>query len=354
MVLLKGTRGSLGEAVLSNAQKFCNRFAVVLAIALSLSVLVRAQAPQASEAQPGGIMGTVIDVNSDAVAGATVALVSPESADRHAVVTADNGFFKFEDVKPGTYTLTVSAEGFTDSTPPAITIDAGEIKLLDTVQLALATQQATVRVSGDPVEIATQQVKFEETQRIFGVIPNFYISYDGENSAPLTTAMKFNLAFKVSRDPITFAGIALVAGLRQAGNYPDYGQGMKGYSQRLAVTGGPVLTDVMIGGAILPSLLHQDPRYFYQGTGTTRSRLQHAILAPFICKGDNGKSQPNFSSVGGDLASAALANLYYPPANRGAEFVFSTFAVGTAERIISTVAQEFILDKYTHRGIRSN
>lgn len=354
MILLKCTGESRFGAVASNAQNVCIRLAAVMAIALSLSVHVSAQAPQASEAQSGGMMGTVIDMNSDAVPGATVALIGPGATDRKTVQTAENGFFKFEDVKPGTYALAVTAEGFTDSTSSSITMDPGEIKLLDTIQLALAIQQTTVRVSGDPVEIATQQVKIEETQRIFGVIPNFYISYDGDNAAPLTTAMKFNLAFKVSRDPITFAGIALVAGLRQAGHYPDYGQGVKGYSQRLAVTGGPVLTDVMIGGAILPSLLHQDPRYFYQGTGTTRSRLRHAVLAPFICKGDNGKWQPNYSTVGGDLASAALANLYYPPANRGAEFVFSTFAVGTAERILSTVAQEFILNKYTHRGVRSN
>lgn len=354
MILLNGACGSFFEAFPLNAQKLCNRLVALIVIALSLSVIVRAQAPQVSDAQPAGIMGTVIDMNNDAVAGATVALVGPETTDRRTVETADNGFFKFEDVKPGSYTLAVSAAGFTDSTPAAITIGPGEIKLLDTIQLALAPQQTTVRVSGDPVEIATQQVKFEETQRIFGVIPNFYITYDGANAAPLTTAMKFNLAYKVSRDPITFAGIALVAGIRQAGDYPDYGQGVKGYSQRLAVTAAPVLTDVMIGGAILPSLLHQDPRYFYQGTGTTRSRLRHAVLAPFICKGDNGKSQPNFSTVGGDLASAALANLYYPPANRGAEFVFSTFAVGTAERILSTVAQEFILNKYTHRGVHTN
>jgi hypothetical protein len=354
MIFSRGRGGSLSTGIPSNARKFFSRLGTVSLVALSLSALVRAQAPQESEVQAGEIMGTVIDVNSDPVAGATVALVSSETTDRRSVVTADNGFFKFEDVKPGTYVLNVSAEGFADSTSPAIPLDPGEVKLLDTVKLAINTQQTTVKVSGDPVEIATQQVKFEETQRIFGVIPNFYISYDGDNAVPLTTKMKFDLALKVSRDPITFAGIALVAGVRQAGDYPDYGQGAKGYSQRVAVTAAPVFTDIMIGGAILPSLLHQDPRYFYQGTGTTGSRLRHAMLAPFICKGDNGKSQPNYSTVGGDLASAALANLYYPPANRGAEFVFSSFAIGTAERVISTVAQEFILNKYTHRGVRTN
>ena len=89
----------------------------------------------------------------------------------------------------------------------------------------------------------------------------------------------------------------------------------------------------MIGGAILPSLLHQDPRYFYQGTGTTGSRIRHAMFNPFVARGDNGKWQPNYSSLGGDLAASALSNLYYPQADRGAGLVFGNFAIGTAERI---------------------
>src|SRR4029077_19381958 len=108
-------------------------------------------------------------------------------------------------------------------------------------------------------------------------------------------------------------------------------------------------TDIMIGGAILPSLLHQDPRYFYQGTGTTGSRLRHAILSAFIAKGDNGKWQPNYSSVGGNLASAGLANLYFPKSNRGGGLVISQFALGTAERIGANVAQEFFLGKFARR-----
>jgi hypothetical protein len=68
-------------------------------------------------------------------------------------------------------------------------------------------------------------------------------------------------------------------------------------------------TDIFIGGAILPWLLHQDPRYFYQGTGTQKSRALHAVANPFVCRGDNGKRQPNYSSIGGDLASGAISNL---------------------------------------------
>jgi hypothetical protein len=118
----------------------------------------------------------------------------------------------------------------------------------------------------------------------------------------------------------------------------------------LGVVAADGFSDIMIGGAILPSLLHQDPRYFYQGTGTTGSRMRHAALSAFIAKGDNGKWQPNYSTLGGDLASAGIANLYYPRSNRGAGLVFGNFAIGTAERIGANLAQEFLLGRFTRRG----
>jgi hypothetical protein len=144
--------------------------------------------------------------------------------------------------------------------------------------------------------------------------------------------MKFKLALKVSVDPVTAAGVFLVASAKQAGNSPNFGQGWGAFGEPAGVTAVDGFSDIMIGGAILPSLLHQDLRYFYQGTGTTSSRVRHAMFSPFVAKGDNGKWQPNYSSVGGDLASSALADLYYPTSNRGAGSVFGNFAVQTADR----------------------
>ncbi len=106
----------------------------------------------------------------------------------------------------------------------------------------------------------------------------------------------------------------------------------------------------MIGGAILPSLLHQDPRYFYQGTSTNESRTLHALSYPFVCKGDNGRWQPNYSSMGGVLASSAISNAYYPKSNRGVGLVFENFAIGSAARIADAVLKEFVLRKFTHNA----
>ena len=331
--------------------RFCVCAATIVAMALTLAMRTEAQAVQSPETPLGQITGTVTDVKGDAVFGATVILRrSLESTDRRTVVTTENGFFRFDSVIPAVpYNITIIADGFAEWTAPGITLEPGQDKLLGGISLRIATQNTSMQVTYDPVEIATEQVKIEESQRILGIIPNYYISFDGQNAAPLTTKMKFDLALKVSHDPVTIAGVGLIAGLRQATNSPNYPQGAKGFGERFGATAADGFTDIMVGGAILPSLLHQDPRYFYQGTGPIRSRLRHAILSAFLAKGDDGKWQPNYSSVGGNLASAAMSNLYFPNSNRGAGLFLSQFALGTGERIGANVAQEFLLGKLTHR-----
>lgn len=332
---------------------FC--VATVVAMALTLATHTQAQAVQSPENPLGQITGTVTDIKGDAVIGATVILTrSPESTDQRKVVTTESGFFGFDALIPEVpYCITINADGFAKWTSPAMILEPGQVKLLGAISLRIATQNTTMLVTYDPIEIAAEQVKIEQTQRIFGIIPNFYTSFDGENAVPLTTKMKFDLALKVSYDPVTIAGVGLIAGVRQAANSPNYPQGAKGFGERYGATAADGLTDIMVGGAILPSLLHQDPRYFYQGTGTARSRLRHAILSAFIARGDNSTWQPNYSSVGGNLASAAISNLYFPKSNRGVGLVFSQFALGTGERIAANVAQEFLLGKLTHRPRRN-
>ncbi len=324
-------------------------FGAALAVALVLSALASGQNSQAAS-RSATIMGTVTDVNGDAIPDAAVVLKEVEGNDPRTIVSTETGMFEFHDVTPGvTYQVRISAKNFADWVSPPIILNPDQFKIVTGIQLRIAAERTTVDVHYDPAEVATEQFKAEEKQRVFGIIPNFYISYDSD-PAPLTTAMKFKLALKVSTDPVTAAGTLLVAGAKQAGNTPNYGQGWGAYGKRFGAVAADGFSDIMIGGAILPSLLHQDPRYFYQGTGTTGSRIRHAVFSPFVARGDNGTWQPNYSSLGGDLASSALANLYYPRSNRGAGLVLGNFAIGTAERIGASLAQEFLLGKFTRRG----
>jgi len=320
-----------------------------LAVALFLCLPALSQSNQ-SALGTAIVMGTVTDVNGDVVPNATVVLKEVEGSDPLTIVTNDDGMFEFHDVTPGTaYQLRVSAKDYEDWLSTPIILKPDQFKIVTGIQLRIAPFRITINVHDDPVKVATEQFKAEEKQRVFGIIPNVYVSYESD-PAPLTTGMKFKLALKVSTDPVTAAGVLLVASAKQAGNTPDYGQGWGAYGKRVGAVTTDGFSDIMIGGAILPSLLHQDPRYFYQGTGTTGSRFRHAVLNTFVARGDNGKSQPNYSSLGGVLASSSLANLYYPKSNRGVGLVFGNFAIGIAERIGASLAQEFLLGKFTRRG----
>ena len=305
--------------------------------------------PDAPQAQPGMIVGTVLDVNNDTVPGARVVLQGADRKDPRTIVSNNNGFFEFNAVEPGTYHVTISAQGFADWTSPDIILNPGQYVILKASNLRIPEERTTITVTpAVSEEIAREQVKAEEQQRVFGFIPNFYVVYD-RNPAPLTSKLKFQLATKVLFNPVTILASAAVAGFNQAGDIPNYGQGAKGYAERFGATYAGAATDIMVGGAILPSLLHQDPRYFYQGTGSHKSRALHAISRAFVCNGDNGRLQPNYSTIGGDLAAAAIASAYYPPSDRGPGRAFGTTLINTGERALANLAQEFVLRRLTPR-----
>ena len=299
--------------------------------------------------QPAGLSGTVTDNNQGIVPGARIELDGPTPADARTATANENGGFAFNNLKPGVpYHVTISADGFVSWTSPAIVLDPGQYRILTDAELRLAggSTSITVSAASSDIALATQQVQLEEQQRVLGVIPNFYVVYD-RNPAPLTTKLKFKLALRAETDPVTLLGAGFVAGLDQEGATPDYDQGSSGYAKRLGALYTNGFTDIMFGGAILPSLLHQDPRYFYQGEGTNRSRLLHALSSPFVAKGDNGRWQPNYSSVGGDLIAGAISNAYYPESNRGARLVFVNAGITTGGRMVNGVIQEFLLRRFT-------
>ena len=178
--------------------------------------------------------------------------------------------------------------------------------------MGVATTVTDVEVGVSQVEVAEEQMKVEEQQRVLGVLPNFYVSYIPD-AAPLTSKQKFKLAWRTVIDPFTLVFVAGAAGVEQAqDHFEGYGQGAQGYAKRVGAGYGDTLTGTFIGGAILPSILKQDPRDFYKGTGSVRSRFLYAIANAFICKGDNKRWQPNYSNILGSLAAGGISNLHHP------------------------------------------
>jgi hypothetical protein len=325
-----------------------SKFLRTLFLCICAATMAPAQQLATPEAQPGTIVGTVLDFRGDVISGASVVLQGPSRDDVRPIAAQENGSFKFDSVKAGIpYHLSVTAPGFANWTSNEIILAPGQYFILTGINLRLATVQVTVTVV-PPQELATQQLKAQEQQRIVGVIPNFFVSYEPD-AVPLSPKLKFHLAFRFLVDPVTNAGFVANAGLYQAGGWPSYSQNLKGFGQRLGATYVGGYTDILVGSAVLPSLLHQDPRYFFQGTGTRKSRLLHALSTPFVTKGDNGHRQFNFSDIGGNLASGAIANAYYPDKDRGVNLVVRSALIGAGGRMAAAVAQEFLLHKFTSR-----
>ena len=315
-----------------------------------------AQQDSLASPQPGGsdapqgasISGTALDTNGGVVPGAAVVLEPTAAGGSQTATTSDNGSFSFDRLKPGAYQVAVSAHGFAKWTSGEIDLTPGQYFILTGIQMKLAIVITTV-TAVTPEQIATQQVHVEETQRALGFIPNFYVVYD-RRPEPLTARLKFQLAFRALTDPVTLGGFVANASIYQAVRYPDYQEGWAGYGQRLGSTFAGGYTGVLVGDALLPSLLHQDPRYFYRGTGTTKSRLLHALSYPVMTRGDNGRSEINYSGIGGDLAAGAMANAYYPQQERGARLVLNSALIGAGGRIANGLVQEFVLRKVTSRS----
>lgn len=290
----------------------------------------------------------VTDAYGDVVQGAVVILEDGTPADRRALESSDLGVFQFSGLRPGVvYHITIKGKGFEDWSSQPITLKPGEFFNVTGIKLKFPDSASSVTVYANTAQIAVEQVQVAEKQRVLGFIPNFYVVYDSKNAVPLPAKLKFQMAFKTAIDPVNILGSAFIAAVDQAADSPDYQQGWAGYGQRFGASYTDGFTDIMFGGAILPTLLHQDPRYYYKGTGSTASRLKHALAYPFFCKGDNGHMEINYSTIGGDLISSSLANLYYPKSNRGVGLTFTNFGISTAERGLSTVLQEFVLRKLT-------
>ena len=302
--------------------------------------------PDPAQRLPGIINGAVVDQTGAAVAGAEIKLIRETSADR-TVSTAEDGQFTLLNIEPGPFQLTISSPGFASQNFFGI-LHPGETFAVPGIALIVAAASTEMRVTPATVDVAQDEIKVEEQQRVFGVIPNFYVSYV-TNAAPLTPRQKFQLAWKTSIDPVSFGVNAIVAGVEQSqDDFGGYGQGAKGYAERYGAAYGNFVIGTYIGSAILPSILKQDPRYFYKGTGSKRSRVLNALAQSVICKGDNGHWQANYSGLIGGLAASGISNVYYAPKDRdGLGFTFENTLIGIGSTAVTNLLQEFVIRKLT-------
>jgi hypothetical protein len=313
------------------------------------------------------IRGVVTDVAGALVPGATIKLEekkskpgrlssTPKPGELEDMYTplldttaGSAGEFEFQNLPAGIYRALITAKGLEPFLTDRIELSAGQHFELPNVALPVATAGLAVTVYATSSEVADAELKLETHQRVLGLAPNYYESFVW-NAAPLNTRQKFYLATKSRSDPFIIIPTAIRAGIETGRDtYPGWGQDAGSYGKRFAAAYGDALFGRFIGAAIFPSIFHQDPRYFYMGPAQpTSSRFWHAVSAGVIARGDNGRTQPNYSHIMGNAAAGALSTVYHPAGTSAASLAGRNALFGVLGGAIQGLSREFLLNRFTH------
>jgi hypothetical protein len=263
---------------------------------------------------------------------------------------------------PAQETVSIPAESKSVEVSPAASLpnapqplsDAVLVNLPDgpgsPVQTSSSSQSSSPQSDADKSahDKAEEQLKQQEHQRVMGVMATFNTTRD-QNALPLSPGQKFRLFFKSSTDPWPFFLAGVVSGIGQADDsYPEWGQGAQGYAKRFGAAYSDAFIGNFFGNAVLPVVLHEDPRYFQKGTGSPIKRFLWAAASTVWCKRDKGGWGPNYANVGGNLIGAAIARAYYPASQRTVGDTFQDGLTVSAEGVVGAEVIEFWPDLVRH------
>lgn len=234
-------------------------------------------------------------------------------------------------------------------TAPSALAQGFSLLLLALLPAALCAQSADPPAAKPPDSAAQPGAKDlpqteqgeKQDKRVFGVFPNYRTTDNNVPFSPLTARQKFTIGLKDSFDWPVYPTSGAFALLYQLENQnPSFGQGLKGYARRY----GTALADQTIGNmmteSIMPSLLHEDPRYFRIGHGSKKHRAAYALTRIFVSKTDEGVRCFNFAEVLGNSAAVAISNAYYPDTRDVSDNV-ERLGIALATDAFSQVMKEF-------------
>ena len=210
-------------------------------------------------------------------------------------------------------------------------------------------QEAQTAQKGQQQEKAKPQTS---NKRMFFILPNYLTVEKDAPISPLTPAQKFKLVARGTFDPYQFGYYAVLAGIGQATDAESgYGQGALGYGKRYAAIFGDTTIENFITAAALPSLLHQDPRYFRKAEGGFARRSWYAIRRVFVIRSDSGREEFNSSEIFGSAAAAAISTYsYHPDAQRKIGNVTATWGAQLSGDFYGYLMKEFWPD--IHRRLQ--
>ncbi len=188
----------------------------------------------------------------------------------------------------------------------------------------------------------SQEQDGKKNDRIFGVLPNYLTVEGAQETPPLTTKSKFKIAAKGSFDPYEYPIVGFFAAIAQARDQEkSWGQGAAGYGKRYGATFADQAIGNFMTGAVLPSLLRQDPRYFQLAKGGFFHRAGYALSRIFVTRTDSGGRQFNHSELAGNAVAAGISNAYRPSEDRSLANTLSTWGTQVAIDTIGNELKEF-------------
>ena len=212
--------------------------------------------------------------------------------------------------------------------------------------------------AGTKSNAATSSVQQDAPQtpkndRLFFALPNYQTVENAKQLPPLTAGEKFKLVAKGTFDPAEFPFVGTEALISQL-NHSDeasLGQGVRGYAERYAIAFGDTTVGNFMTGAVVPSVLHQDPRYYQLGSGGFVHRFLYAAGRVFIIRGDNGHKQFNASEIFGNAMAGGISNLYHPKEDRTLSNNVAVWYTQTAWDFVGFELKEFWPDlrRLVHR-----
>lgn len=202
--------------------------------------------------------------------------------------------------------------------------------------------QAPSPDKSDRSRIKKQEETGTSDDRLFYTLPNF-LTVETENVPRLTAGQKFKVVTRSSFDYVEIPWYAFLAGVSQAENSePGYGQGAQGYGKRFGTAFADGTIENFFAGAILPSVLHQDPRYYQLGKGGFWRRTGYAVSRIFVTRTDSRNAQFNYSEVVGSAAAAAISTYsYHPSGDRTLANTTSVWGSQVGYDAIAIVVKEF-------------
>jgi hypothetical protein len=210
-------------------------------------------------------------------------------------------------------------------------------------QPATQTPPAQGKDEKDKKDKDQDQASGTSHDRLFYALPNFLTLENGAHVPPLTAREKFKVVARSSFDYVQVPWYGFLAGVSQAENSePGYGQGAEGYGKRFGAAYADGTIENFMTGAVLPSLLHQDPRFFQSSEGGFAHRTGYAVSRIFVTRTDSGHSQFNFSEIFGSALSAGISTYsYHPREDKTLANTASVWGTEVGYDTITIVVKEF-------------